>query len=196
MSRSRAGRSACAVVIAAVGIVLAAAGMVLAVVGPALAHHSDIADEADTRGVLDVRAVLHGHDRAPRTWEVVTYARWTARQIWDAGYVLVWLDTIGDEAPDYYALARSTGRRRRMSGSLFHDRDRRDVFVSKLDTRRRNQRSITIEVPFHRMSVGRHRTSYRWSAETILNGGPCPRSCFDYIPNGGAQVEEPYDPSP
>lgn len=161
---------------------------VLAAGTPAAASHSDQADSNDTRGVLDVAAVFHRHDAVPPSWEIVTFARWTPGSIWDAGYILVWIDTLGDERPDYYALVRSTGRG--VAGSLWRDRRRKDAFVARLRTTRGNQRSVRVAVPFRKMEIGDHRTIYRWSVQTILTGGPCSRPCFDLVPDGGAQVEE------
>lgn len=174
--------------LALVAVALAVAAGLLAAGPPAAANHTDQADSNDTSGVLDVSAVFHRHDTVPPSWEVVTFARWTPKSIWDAGYILVWIDTFGDEAPDYYALVRSTGHG--LAGSLWRDRRRKDAFAARLRTTRANQRSVRVAVPFRKMEIGAHRTIYRWSVQTILTGGPCSRPCFDVVPDGGAQVEE------
>ncbi len=175
-----------AAVVGALVLALLAAG------SPAAANHTDQTDANDTRGVLDVAAVFHRHDAVPPSWEIVTFARWTPGSIWDAGYLLVWIDTLGDEDPDYYALVRSTGRG--VAGSLWRDRRRKDAFVARLRTNRANQRSVRVAVPFRKMEVGDHRTIYRWSVQTILTGGPCSRPCFDLVPDGGALIEESLTP--
>ena len=175
-----------AAVVGALVLALLAAG------SPAAANHTDQTDANDTRGVLDVAAVFHRHDAVPPSWEIVTFARWAPGSIWDAGYLLVWIDTLGDEDPDYYALVRSTGRG--VAGSLWRDRRRKDAFVARLRTNRANQRSVRVAVPFRKMDVGDHRTIYRWSVQTILTGGPCSRPCFDLVPDGGAQIEESLTP--
>ena len=177
------------------GVAAVAGALVLALLAagsPAAANHTDQTDANDTRGVLDVSAVFHRHHAVPPSWEIVTFARWTPGSIWDAGYLLVWIDTLGDEDPDYYALVRSTGRG--VAGSLWRDRRRKDGFVARLRTNRANQRSVRVAVPFRKMEVGDHRTVYRWSVQTILTGGPCSRPCFDLVPDGGAQIEESLTP--
>jgi hypothetical protein len=177
------------------GAAAVAGGLVLALLAagsPAAANHTDQTDANDTRGVLDVAAVFHRHDAVPPSWEIVTFARWTPGSIWDAGYLLVWIDTLGDEDPDYYALVRSTGRG--VAGSLWRDRRRKDTFAGRLRTNRANQRSVRVAVPFRKMEIGDHRTIYRWSVQTILTGGPCSRPCFDLVPDGGAQIEESLTP--
>lgn len=171
-----------------VAVVVAVVVALLAAGTPAAASHSDQTDSNDTSGVLDVAAVYHRHAVVPPSWEVVTFARWTPKSIWDAGYILVWIDTLGDESPDYYALVRSTGRG--VAGSLWRDRRRKDAFVGRLRTTRGNQRSVRVAVPFRKMEIGTHRVVYRWSVQSILTGGPCSRPCFDLVPDGGAQVEE------
>jgi hypothetical protein len=181
----RAGVTAATVVLALV--------IVAAALPPALAHHSDRTDPNDTPGLLDVRVVEHGHTNLPRSWNVITYRRWTERKIWDMGYVLVYLDTVGDKQMDFYALIRSTGRG--MVGQLYKIRTPRrlDRLLSPLDTRRGNRRSVSVEVPFHKLNVGGQRTSYRWSVLTIFNSNACRRNCFDRVPNNGA-IEEQYPP--
>ena len=177
------------------GLAAVAGALVLALIAsgsPAAANHTDQTDANDTGGVLDVAAVFHRHDAVPPSWEIVTFARWTPGSIWDAGYVLVWIDTLGDENPDYYALVRSTGRG--VAGSLWRDRRRKDAFAGRLRTNRANQRSVRVAVPFRKMEIGDHRTIYRWSVQTILTGGPCSRPCFDLVPDGGAQIEESLTP--
>ena len=87
-----------------------AAGVALAVALPLLAsaRHLDVQDPNDTRGLLDVRRVqVVGTDR-PR-FTVLTFGRWTTADIYDRGFLLVYLDTFGDERFDYYALLRSVG---------------------------------------------------------------------------------------
>jgi hypothetical protein len=177
------------------GVAAVVGGLVLALLAagsPAAANHTDQTDANDTRGVLDVSAVFHRHDAVPPSWEIVTFARWTPGSIWDAGYLLVWIDTLGDEDPDYYALVRSTGRG--VAGSLWRDRRSKDAFVARLRTNRANQRSVRVAVPFRKMEIGDHRTIYRWSVQTILTGGPCSRPCFDLVPDGGALIEESLTP--
>lgn len=144
-------------------------------------------DPNDTPGKLDVREVRHGPLlNLPRGWTVETFARWTAKQIWDTGFVLVFLDTIGTPADDYYALVRSTGRG--LAGSLWRD-DHRDRQIGKLKVSRANRREVTVVVPFRKLKIGDSRTTYRWRVLTIFKSDACSRNCFDRAPNSGS-VEE------
>lgn len=183
---ARRRRLGAAVAGSVLGLVIVAVALL-----PAIAHHSDQTDPNDTPGRLDVRVVEHGHANLPRSWNVITFGRWTARKIWDAGYVLVYLDTVSNSKMDYYALIRSTGRG--MVAQLYKIRtpQRLDLLLSPLDARRKNQRSVSVEVPFHRLNVGGQRTGYRWSVQTIFRSSACRRNCFDRVPNQGA-IAEPY----
>ncbi len=76
---------------------LVVAGIVAAI---AVAGPNTVQDGNDTRGVLDVKTVRWSHpDREPPTWKLVTFDGWSARKIWDRGYL--------------YVLARHRGRRAR-----------------------------------------------------------------------------------
>src|SRR5712691_1955223 len=92
----------------------------LLMVLPAFAHHTDLDDPNDTRGLLDIRRVELAHRADPPQWTVVTGPSWTIRRIWDQGFVIVYVDTQGGERPEYYALLRSDGTR--MGGRLYRDR--------------------------------------------------------------------------
>jgi hypothetical protein len=167
-------------------IVLAA---VMALGVPAGAHHNDPVDANDTVGLLDVRTVLHGHLMLPRSWTIVTYPPWTTRKMWDAGYLLVYLDTVNDTDMDYYALVRSTGRH--MSGTLWKIRtpQHRDRFIGPLRARHPTRRSVGLAIPFGKLSVGPSRTTYRWFVLTIFHSNLCPKNCFDRVPDVGAVVD-------
>jgi hypothetical protein len=166
-----------------------------AAVLPALAHDQDQLDRNDTEGRLDVRSVEHAHENLPRMWTVITFRGWTTRRIWDAGYVVVFLDTFAAEDADYYALLRSN--RRRMTGTLWRIRDNGiNRQIARVRARRPNRSSVRVAIPFGRLNVGESRVSYSWSVLTIYQSGACPRNCFDFVPNNGL-VEQPYPtPSP
>ena len=160
----------------------------------ASANHVSLEDQNDTRGLLDVRRVqLHGSER-PR-WKVITWAGWTTAETWDAGYVTVLLDTIGDERPDYYVLAGSAGNR--MYGQLWRDRsNKRDRRLGPVKVWRPNRTSVSIRLPLRKLNVGERRAFYRWRIETLFTGDRCRRTCFDLAPNDGYVVQPLGDPTP
>ena len=89
---------------------VAAVVIVIALALPAGATHTNQTDPNDTAGRLDVRTVTLAHDETPR-WRIGTFSAWTARRIWDRGFLIVELDTIGDDGVDQLIVVRSDGRR-------------------------------------------------------------------------------------
>jgi len=163
--------------------------MVVGLALPASAHHTDLRDPNDVRGKLDIREVQLAHREAPPVWTVVTFQKWRIREMWDRGYVLVFLDTMGTADPDYFALVRSDGER--MRATLYRDRRKAaDVAVRKLRTWRRGGRSVSVAVPLRFLEFGPHRTSHLWWAQTLKSGPACRRICIDRAPDDGA-VEQP-----
>ena len=178
-----------AFVAAAIALVVAATSLF------AEAGHVPVMDPRDSDGRLDVRRVdVLGSDR-PR-WKIATYDRWSARGIWDKGFLLVRLDTFGDDRFDYYALVRSTGGR--MRGDLYRDRQRKkDVRVSRVYVWRKNRTSVSVRIPMKRLSTGADRVHYGWVVQTLFTGPGCRRTCFDLAPENGAVIEPlPGAPSP
>ena len=159
------------------------------------AKHLDPRDPNDTRGPLDVARVrTSGRIRKP-IFRVVTFPRWTAKRIWDRGFVLVFVDTFGDDRSDYYVLVRSVGSQLR--ARLFRDlRRKRDRNIAVIATWRRNRRSVSVRVPFRKLRVGDNRVFYRWNVQTLFIGSRCRRVCFDLVPDRGAVVEPLVEPSP
>jgi hypothetical protein len=179
-------------------VVAAAIALVSAVALPVLASMFLITDPNDTRGVLDIHEVrLRDVDGSPPSWTVITFGDWTARKLWDRGYVLLNLDTLGTPEPDYYALVRAD--RDRLRGSMWRDRTKaRDVRLFTVEVHRRGDNGVAVWVPLRRLNVGVHRTVYRWSVTTLFTGGTCRRTCVDLAPDDG-MVEQPIDsptPSP
>ena len=175
----------------AVVLVLVAA-VVLAVL-PAGAHHTDFTDGNDVKGRFDVRSVEHAHDARPRKWLVTMFGKWTARNTWDAGYVILNLDTLDGPQMDYYAVVRSDGRR--MRATVHRDRSRgKDPVVAK-PRAWKSGRSVGFEIPWSKLKVAEFRADYRWSVQTLWVGGACPATCFDFAPTGGAMIPQPY-PTP
>ena len=172
---------------AAITILAVVAGLALPVVA-ALVLAVDDAD--DTPGLLDVHEVRFRDPAGePPAWTVITFADWTPRSIWDRGYVLLYLDTVGSPEPDYYALVR--GDRRGLAASLWRDRDSTpDHRLFEVPVRKRGGGGVEVDVPLRRLSIGGHRTVYRWSVATLFTGGACHRTCIDEAPDA-SMVEQP-----
>lgn len=151
------------------------------------AGHLPVMDPQDTGGKLDIRrADVFGQER-PR-WKVATYGWWRPKGIWDRGFILVKLDTFGDERFDYYALVRSVGNR--MRGDLYRDRRRKkDRRIARLNVWRKNRRSVSLRIPLQKLNIGPNRVHYSWAVQTLFTAKNCPRTCFDFTPDSGAVVE-------
>jgi hypothetical protein len=152
---------------------------------------SQIDDPNDTKGVLDVKKVDLAAGKRPR-FKAVTFGRWTVDRVRDRGYVLVYLDTFGGERFDYYALARSNGKK--MVARLFRDRSKKkDRVVSSLNTWRPSKGAVSVRVPLAKVRVGDARLDYRWYVLTLFTGPSCKKVCFDAAPDD--PVTEPL-PTP
>jgi hypothetical protein len=176
------------------GAVLAAVLTVLAAVAVPVLASIFITDPNDTAGLLDVHEVrLQDLDGTRPSWTVITINDWTARSLWDRGYVLVNLDTIGTPDPDYYVMVRSD--RDRLVGSVWRRRvDAPDLRLFPAAVRRRGHNGVEVWVRLARLTIGVHRTVYRWSVTTLFTGGACHRTCVDRAPDA-TMVEQPT-PSP
>jgi hypothetical protein len=142
----------------------------------------------DTRGLLDVHEVSFlDADGEPPAWTVVTFNRWTTREIWDRGYVVLHLDTLGSTEPDYFVLVRAD--RSDLVGTMWRDRatDRR---LFEVPVRRRGERGVEVQVPLRKLSIGPERTLYRWYVTTLFGGGTCRRTCIDDAPDA-TMIEQP-----
>ncbi len=174
---------------------LVPAGVAAAVVagifaaGFAFAGRVPVGDANDVAGGLDVRAVAFEPDTGPPRWEVITFSAWTSDEMWDRGFVLVYLDTRGNSRPDYYALIRSAGQD--LEGSLWRDpRGGADRRLRLLDVSRGSDRRVDVRIPLRRLRIGSSRTSYGWSVVTLYTGGACRSTCIDHVPDQGA-IEQP-----
>lgn len=158
-----------------------AAGLVPVLAGPG---DPAIADANDTGGVLDLaRARARGSETL--SVRLDTYAAWRARDIWDDGFLLVFLDTFGDERADYYALVRSSGER--LVAALYRDRRRRrDLRLRALEVWRPARTSATVTVPLGALRFGDGRLTYAWRAQSLFTGPRCRRVCLDLVPDAGA----------
>jgi hypothetical protein len=169
------------------------AGVVVVLVAGALAatsHTVRIQDPNDVRGKLDVREVRLRYDPGPATWSVITYQPWIARQIWDRGHFFIFLDTLGDERPEYYAVIHSMRTRLVAELRRFYD----DLILMRLPVSRTARTSVSVRVPLFKLKFGSARTSYHWSAMTSFVGPVCQMTCFDLVPNSGEPSPEQWRP--
>jgi len=155
----------------------------------ASAAPSVLTDPNDASG-LDISRVTLAADTPPPTWTIRTFRSWTIPKLWDRGYFLVELDTIGGPSVEYRAVARSNGRQ--MVGALYHvRRDGKSVQIAKLETHKVDPRSLSIRVPLSKLTFGPDRTSYKWDVVTSYSSGQCAHGvCFDRAPDSGS-VEQP-----
>ncbi|MGH2788963.1 MAG: hypothetical protein ACRDJV_13835 [Actinomycetota bacterium] len=170
-------------------IALALTVVAVAIIVPLVAgaNHVVVRDGNDVRGLLDIRRVTMTGGRWP-TFKVGMRGRWTNREIFERGFILVFFDVRNGERGDYYALARSTGGN--VVANLYRDRQfKSDRHVRSLSEWRAGPKSISIKVPLSSMKFDSARVFYRWYAETVFTGDSCRRVCLDFAPNGDAVVE-------
>jgi hypothetical protein len=108
--------------------------------------------------------------------------------VWDRSYGLVYFDTFGGDAPDYYVIVRSDGRR--MHGRLYRDKARKkDRPLGSVDAWRPGKRSFAVRVPLRKMKLPEGRLVYDWWVLTLHTGPACKRVCFDRAPDTGSVTE-------
>ncbi len=159
-------------------------------VPPASAVHQPVSDPNDTRGALDIRKVdVWGIER-PR-FKIGTWGWWSARKIWDRGYLVVHFDSFGTGRFDYYALVRST--RYSLQGMLFRDyADRPDEVRAELNVWRKSKRNVSVRVPLSLLRFTRPAREWGWKVETLWTSRDCRNVCFDWGPDEGRI----YEPQP
>ncbi|MEX0832587.1 MAG: hypothetical protein WD276_01740 [Actinomycetota bacterium] len=163
---------------------LPAALAVLLISSSARATDTNQTDPDDTGGKFDVSEVMFFHDIPDPFWTIETYPEWKIRSVWDKGFMIIDLDTVGDAAPDYYVLIRSNGRG--LKGTLFEYRSGEDRKLGPVAAGRTNRRTAWARFfLFDRVNFDPSRTSYRWSILTLYTGGSCNRVCFDSVPDSG-----------
>jgi hypothetical protein len=170
-------------------LVLALCALVAAAAVPfiASAEHTGVTDRNDTKGPFDVRRVKVAGARKPR-YDVVTFPRWTTAQTWDRSYGLVYFDTFGGDAPDYYVLVRSDGYR--MRGRLYRDKARKkDRPLAFVKAWRPGKRSFAVRAPLGKMKFPEERLVYHWWVLTLHTGPSCKKVCFDRAPDDGKGTE-------
>jgi hypothetical protein len=168
---------------------LTAAGVTAAALAGGPSSRAQVQDPNDTRGLLDVRRVWFEPEADPTRWTIVTFSPWTPELTRDRGFVFVFLDTMGDQRFDYYAVIVSNGRH--LSGSLWRDPKRGpDVRLLGLDVRRDSDTNVAVRIPLDTLEIGGVRTVYRWSVVTTFTGRVCRATCIDRIPDDGT-FEQP-----
>ena len=178
-----------ALTLATAGGITAAA---LAGIGGARAQ---VVDPNDTKGVLDMRRVWFEPEAGPPRWTVVTFAPWTPEQTRDRGFVFVYLDTVGNDRADYYAMIVSSGHR--LLGSLWHDPKRGpDVKITGLDVRRDSDLTVAVRIPLGCLEIGTFRTSYGWFVVSTFTGRVCRATCVDRVPEDGFFEQPIGTPTP
>jgi hypothetical protein len=151
---------------------------------PAMARHTDQPDPNDTDGRLDLREVRLDHYPGPPRWTAISFQRWSIEQLWDRGYVIVELDTRGDEAVDHLLVAGSDGEV--IVAHLYRvRRDGTQVELGTIDAGKEGSRSLAISVALHKLSIGSNRTAYYWAVLSSFVGSACPQTCLDRVPDQG-----------
>ena len=174
---------------------LTVAGMTAAAFAGGASTRAQVEDQNDTRGLLDVRRVWFEPEARPPRWTIVTFSPWTEELTRDRGFVFVYLDTMGDERFDFYALILSNGRR--LSGSLWRDpKQGSDVRLSGLDVKRDSDLSVDVRIPLGLVEIGEFRTVYRWTVVTTFTGRVCRATCVDRVPDEGAFEQPIGSPTP
>jgi hypothetical protein len=177
------------------GVVALATVLVVALAAPALANHTDLTDPEDTGGLLDLRVVVLRHDSGPYEWIFKTYGSWTVRKLWDRGAFVIQLDTLRDEAVDYFVVVRSDGRS--MVADLFRKRaSGKEIHMRKLRARRAGSRGAAVLLPRAAVRYGTHRTSFLWRTLSTFTGETCRVTCIDRAPDDGSMVEQELEPPP
>ncbi len=158
------------------------------------ARHVDVTDGNDTKGRFDIKRV-ETRGGSPYRWRITTWNKWTIKQAWDAGFVLVYLDMFGSDRADYYALVRSNGHELR--AALYRDPARKNDYRvrDRLDVAHPSPKVVRVTVPFGDL---RRRDSrlFRWRVQTLWTGDECRRVCFDRAPNRTDVAEPGPESSP
>lgn len=190
MNRARAFR-----LWVAVAVVAAAA---VAVVVPALgATHTDTSDPNDTDGVFDLAEVALDHYPGPLRWTFRTFGGWSVREVWDRGYLVIALDTRGDDGIDERIVVRSDGEA--LVATLGTVRsDGEDHVRATLSASKDSRRRASVEVSVRRLLIGRGREAFTWYAYSLFTGSSCQRTCIDLVPDDGRleQLLPGVSPSP
>jgi hypothetical protein len=174
------------------GTVGIAAALVAALAITAWAALLVVSDPNDTKGLFDVKTVRFDPTKPPE-WTVITFNPWTVNAVWDRGYVIVYLDTMGGEDPDYYGLIRSDGDE--MRADLYRDLSTTDHRIRTLKVWRNGGHQVSVRIPLGSVKIGIHRTFYRWSVLSLFTSSKCHVPCLDFVPDTG-MIDQTLSPSP
>jgi hypothetical protein len=151
-------------------------------------------DPNDTKGVLDVRQVRMSSSSSP-VWRTISFSNFRAFDMWDAGFVMVHIDSFGDGRFDHYALLYSDGNG--FHGDLYRDRKKKsDYRISSLKVWRKDRSSISVRIPLDKLHLGADRIDYRWIIKTLFSSENCRRVCIDRIPDTGVVTQLRPDVTP
>jgi hypothetical protein len=181
------------------GFLVAIAVAIATIAALATASHVPVADPDDTRGPLDVRRASLHHDDGPPEWTVLTFRTWSTSSIWDSGHVFVFLDTLGSREPDHFVHVGSTGNQlRAVLWRTFPSGGPRDRALRRVAAWRDSKRGASTRVRLRSLTIGPHRTFFRWWVYTSYVGIRCRATCLDRAPNGGSieQWLPGHSPSP
>jgi RTX calcium-binding nonapeptide repeat (4 copies) len=138
-----------------------------------------IDDKNDTPGRADVRRVRSFAEQDRPRWKIKTFATWTPKGMWDAGYFVVFIDTLGDARPDYHVLAYSTGTK--LGGGLYEaTAGGGESRIGPAPVKKSGARGATVTVPLDELQ--RSRPYFRWNVVTLFTGKGCQKVCFDRVP--------------
>lgn len=174
---------------------LVVAVVIISLFAPVVAHatHTRVRDGNDTQGALDVRMARMKRDHPPR-FLVRTFSGWSARGIWDRGYILIYFDTFGylkgrKARFDYYGLIRSNGRS--LAGELYRDRRQtRDRRIGRFKARKLDRRTVKATIAVRdKMRIGDNRDRFRWYVKTLYTSRSCKRVCIDRAPDARSVTE-------
>ncbi len=169
--------------------------LLMATLAIASAPAVQVNDGRDVRGRLDVERVSLDPGTDTPEWTIHTFASLRPSQLWDRGFVVVFLDTMGTPRSDYYALIRSSGSS--LDGSLWRDRRTgRDWKLGSLAVTRGSGDQVAVRIPLGRIQVGASRPSFGWWVVTMYTGDTCRRTCIDHVPDQGAISQDLATPSP
>lgn len=169
-----------------ISLVIAAATLAVLAAIPLIARatHQTVWDGDDTKGRLDVRRVDTWGPHGNMGFEIRTFRRWTAFEMWDAGFFVVHVDTIASKRTDYYVLVRSNGNA--MEGLLFKDREQeRDARLGKVSVWRPDKRSVRFRFPWDDVRMSETRVAVRWYVSSIFSNDYCLNVCIDRAPDSG-----------
>lgn len=146
---------------------------------PVSCYVPGISDGNDTPGRADVRRVRSSADQDPPRWKIKTFSAWTPKGMWDAGYFVVFIDTLGGAAPDYHVLAYSVGTK--MRGGLYKETaDGGETRIGGAPVKKSGKRGVRVTVPLDKLD--RTRPYFRWNVVTLFTGKGCQNVCFDRVP--------------